>query len=870
MRAVALFGIATILIAAEGVPPRLRLPDDAKPLRYTVNLTLIPEQDQFSGTIDIDLDLRTASKRIWLNSTLLKIEEARAGNEIGTPVQVNADFLALDFARPVPVGKNTLHIRYSGAIERRASAGIFKVRDGQDWYIYTQFEPQDARRAFPCFDEPAAKVPWQITLHVNKGDVALANSPVASESDEPGGRKAVRFALSQPLPAHLIALAVGKFDLVDAGKAGRKQVPVRIVTPKGKSAQAEYAASVTPIILGRLEDYFGIAYPYEKLDQVAIPLTFGFTAMENPGLVTYANTSILAEPSKDSVRRQRSFAGVCAHELAHQWFGDMVTPVWWDDIWLNEAFATWMSSRLMEHWKPDWNPAISRVMATERAMTSDTFLSARQIRQPIESENDVANAFDGITYQKGAAVIRMFESWIGEDAFQKGVQSYLRQHAGRTATSADFLDSISTSSKRSVTKAFSTFLNQSGLPVISVTLHCGSAAPSLHLEQKRLLSAGVKASERQQWEVPVCVSYPGGSECTLLNTPAADWKLTKTKSCPAWVNGNANQSGYYRVEYSPDLRSTLLSEASPLNAAELVGNLEDVAAFLDSGRMNAAEALKIATMHAGNNQREVVDATVRIVTSIRAHMVPPDLRANYARLIQKLYGQRARQLGWTPAAGEEPDAKLLRVLLLALVATYGQDRELIAEARKLADNWLAGKGAVDPDILPSVLDTAAANGDAAYFERLRQKLAGTEDRRTRSQLISAMASFRDADLIRREFELMLAGVFDIREGRDLLTLPQGNPETRKVPYTFIKAHFDEFVSKMPTGTSFDFGILLPGAARSFCTAEDRREVAAFFGPRIEKFRGGPRALAKALEGIDQCVARTSLQQASVAEFLRQY
>jgi len=286
---------------------------------------------------------------IWLNARSLTIDHANliaSGKTTVAKIQKGGeDFAGFVFSSAAPAGKSKLKIAYRGELSKKGTGGLFKLEEGGNWYIYSQFEAVDARRAFPCFDKPSFKVPWQLTLHIKKDHAAVSNTPVLSESAETSDRKKVVFAETKPLPSYLVAMAAGPLEFVDAGKAGKKQTPLRIITPKGEGSQAKYAAQVTGQILQQLEDYFGIPYPYEKLDGIAIPVTFGFGAMENPGLITYGQNLILSDPAQDSIRRQRGYAGVAAHEMAHMWFGDLVTTAWWDDIWLNEAFASWMAGK---------------------------------------------------------------------------------------------------------------------------------------------------------------------------------------------------------------------------------------------------------------------------------------------------------------------------------------------------------------------------------------------------------------------------------------------------------------------------------------------------------------------------------------------
>jgi alanyl aminopeptidase len=337
---------------------------------------------------------------------------------------------------PLASGRTVIRIEYRGELCARDNVGAFRVREGNDWYVYTQFESIFARRAFPCFDEPGIKVPWQLTLDVPAGNTALSNTSALSETPleeggKPTGMKRVRFGETRPLPSYLIAFAVGPFDIVDAGKAGRNATPVRIVTPRGQGALARYAVQVTPRLLEMTEEYTGIAHPYEKLDSIAVPRPGG--AMENPGLITYASSLILAQPRDETPRFKQAYAHVAAHEIAHLWFGDLVTHAWWDDVWLNESFATWLSVKTIERFAPGWDIRAQDAHGRDYAMKNDALASARRIRQPIESTNDIFNAFDPITYAKGGAVLGMFENWIGEARFAQALRQYLSKHADAPA-----------------------------------------------------------------------------------------------------------------------------------------------------------------------------------------------------------------------------------------------------------------------------------------------------------------------------------------------------------------------------------------------------------------------------------------------------
>ncbi len=871
-----LYCFSAHLFAAD-TPPKLRLAEveQMAPTNYRATLTVDPAEDQFTGSISITLDVRQPSNVIWLNGTKLSIESASL-KSLGQQMQATVlpggnDFIGLKFNSPVPAGPSILDITYSGSVRRGSSAGLFSMEDAGNHYLFTQFESTDARDVFPCFDEPSYKVPWQLTLHVPAKDKAVSNTPIVSEkTDEP---HTYVFKQTKPLPSYLIAFAVGPFEFVDAGTAGRNHIPVRIVTPKGKAAEAKYAAEVTATILTRLEDYFGVPYPYEKSDQMAIPVTFGFGAMENAGMVTYAQTLLLARPDTDTITRQRGYASVAAHELAHQWFGDLVTTAWWNDIWLNEAFATWTSAKLLADWHPEWNTRINNVGAKLGAENQDSLISARKIRQPIESKDDISNAFDGITYQKGAAVIGMFESWMGPAEFRKGIQGYLKQYAFKNATAGDFLDAISSGSGKNVTAAFSTFLNQAGVPLVSVALDCKQGAPTLHLTQKRALPLGSKGSADQVWQIPVCVRYgsAGGaaqSECSLMMQPSADWKL-KAQSCPAWVEANDNAVGYYRVNYQPELLSALAggnvdTRMSSVERVDFMGNAE---ALSTEGEMPEGDALTFVAVFHADPERQVTASALRLALSVRPHLVSSELMPNYQRFLLKNFQARARELGWTAKPGESDEVRLLRPELVRAVATAGGDQELAGQAKELTAKWIENHSAIAPDMTGAVLETAAYYGDRKLFEQFAEAYKNAHDRQERQRIMSAMTSFRDPAAIQAGYDLVLSGKIPMIQSSMLLFAGQGEEATRHLAFDFTKTHFDELAAKRPQGGGFDFGSRFPAVGQSYCDVESRTALDQFFAPKVTQFTGGPRALAQTIERIDLCIAERKTQEPSVAAFL---
>ena len=870
-----LFAVS-LLRAASLEPPPFRLPDTARPIRYAIDLTIVPGEDTFRGVADIELNFDHASSVLWLNATDLAIDEANftAPRRIETRTIPGGDnFVGFAFDSSVS-GKATLHVEYIGRISKSTSAGLFQMRDGSrpPLYVYSQFEPTDARRAFPCFDEPQFKTPWQLTLHVKQDLVAASNTPMLSEAKEAGGMKRVMFAVTRPLPSYLVALVVGPFDVVDAGKAGRKNTPLRILVPQGRGGEAEYASHTIPELLKLLEKYFDLPYPYEKLDSAIMPVS-NF-AMENAGLITYGAAEMLSKPEAATAQFKRDCAVFSAHEMSHQWFGDLVTTAWWDDIWLNEAFATWMENKIPGEWKPDWKMDVTEVRDRLDAMELDDLVSSRRIRQPIESNDDIANAFDGITYQKGASVIEMFEGWIGGKQFQKGVRIYMREHADGNATTRDFLAAISQAAGFDVAPAFSTFLDQAGVPMVAVDLHCDRGKPRVTLTQSRSLPIGSQGSTKQTWSIPVCVAYAVGAaerhECSMLKDPSSEMTLSKASGCPAWVLANDGERGYYRVLYGGGLLDKLLSDRGmDLSVAERVGVLGDISALLDAGALTPAKALTSVEPFSEDPDYRVVSETVSATGILRSPMVPDDLRPNAARFLRKMYGARAHQLGWNSSSGQPDEAASLRTRLVALVAEDGDDPALMAEAQKLALAWLDDRKAIEPQMAYSVMYAAASHGHQELFDRIHAAALKAQDRRQRQILLGAMGAFRDPAIVKQRLALLLTDEFDLREAFSPLLFPAPRDAPR-LPFEFVMRNLDALLKKLPREVGGDFAADLPKVGDNFCTTRDRDDLEGFFKPLVDQFAGGPRNLAQTLEAIDLCIAQKRVLGPGLAEFLKNY
>jgi alanyl aminopeptidase len=869
------FALALTTRAAVPEAPKLQLGNNVVPQRYRVDLTLTPGADTFRGTVEIDIAIADATAIVWLNANHLTISSSvlrNGGKDIVPAVSPEQHgFIALQFEHAVS-GAGTLRFEYQGQVDKTSSEGVFAIEEDGEWYAYSQFETSDARRAFPCFDQPSFKTPWQITLHVPEAASAFANTSEESESKESGGMKVVRFRESKPLPSYLVAFAAGRFEIVDEGKVGK--TPLRVIVPRGHTADAKFAAAAIPQLLAIEEKYFGRPYPYEKLDSVVMPIS-NF-AMENAGLITYGQSLLLAKPGTDTLARQRECALVTAHEMAHQWFGDLVTMQWWNDIWLNEAFATWMERKTVGEWKPDWSADVIAVSERLRSMGLDSLVSARSIAQPIESESDIANAFDDITYEKGAAVLRMFEHYAGTKEFQRGVRAYLKQYEWRTAMTPDFLTAVSKGSRVNMSAAFGTFLNQPGVPMVTADLDCSAAKPVLHLSQKRSLPIGSPASPEQTWQVPVFIRYQDGDEARnqriLLASRNADAALTGAHGCPTWLLGNDEGAGYYRVRYGGNLLDHVLANGgSALSVAERVSELGNVNALVDSGDLPPARALALVPEFSGDANGSVVETAMDTASMLKGPAIPEDLRPNASRYIRSVFGKRAESLGWQSKAGESDDIKLMRSKLTPFVADEGHDRTLIDGAGALARQWLKDRSGVEPEMVEPVLQTAAQFGDRDLWDLIHQQALAEKDPALREKLIDALGSFRNRELAEASLDLVLKKDFDIRQTfHALLFDPLDNVETDDLPFEFVREHLDALLALLPREVDEDFAAYLPLTGKEFCDATHRDELDSFFRDRVKNYSGGTRNLRNTLESIDDCIARKKDLGPSFAEFLKGY
>jgi aminopeptidase N len=845
---------------ADAAPPGLTLPAGAVPRRGALELTVDPSAERFEGIARYDVAIAEPSRVIWLHAEGLTIGPASVGGQPARAILAAGGFLGLEVDTPVPAGEAAVEIAFSGALDRLRSRGLYAVAEGGRWYAYTFFQPQDARRAFPCFDEPRFKIPWRVVIRAREDDVALANAPLASERSE-GGWRRFEFAESRPIPSEVVAFVVGPFDLVDGGRGGAARVPIRFAVPKGRAPETRYAVEVTPRILATVEAVVGRPYPYEKCDIAVVPRFWG--TMEHPGLVALGQPLTLIPPAEETRERKEAYVNIAIHELAHFWYGDMVTPVWWDDLWLNESFASWEDANVTERFEPSWRAqAESRWNRRASALGEDTVPSAKRLREPVASRDDIDGAFDGaITYNKGASLITAYEAFVGPDRWRAALQAHLDAHAHRTTTTADFLAALSAAAGPEVAASLRGFLDQKGVPLVRASVACGRGGATVTLKQERFLANGQR-DRATTWSTPICLRAGAGTQqatvCGLVPGPTGRLSLP---FCPAWLWPNAGGTGYYLSALAPGEAGRLWPS---LTGPERLTLATDVRLLARRGDLPLEDALGLVAPLARDPDRLQVEASLRLLQLIEPNdLSDPDF-LRYQALLRRTYGERARRLGWMPRADDDAEGRALRSWLLFLVAGRGEDPALVEEARSLAGRWLADHGTVPSEIAWGALNAAAIRGDRALFDLVAAEAARTADRADKQRYFAALGLFEEPALARAALELAVDGRSDLRDTMVILNVALSRRATRAQAWAIVQERWADLAPRLRA----DEGTwLVQQAARSACDPRRRAEAAAFLGPRAEAFEGAPRALASALERADACIASRKLHEASISRFL---
>jgi alanyl aminopeptidase len=864
---------------SSGEVPTGPLPRSVVPSEVALELRIDPAQPRFSGQVRIEVDVAKPTSTIWMHGRGLNITRAQYLPRDGQAIDLRTSqadvsgVLEVTAAREIPAGKGVIAMDYDAPFGELQ--GAYKVKpDGRD-YVITQMEPLGARTAFPSFDEPSFKQPWDITLIVPQADVAVANSSETSIEKLADGWKKVRFARTEALPSYLVAFAVGPWDVPqgpDIAPNGSRTTPIKLrgIAASGQGGRMQYSLAHTPEIVRALEDYFDIPYPFDKLDNVAAP-DFWAGAMENAGLIVYRDSLMFPDETSAVSRRQR-FWGVSAHELAHQWFGDLVTMRWWDDLWLNEGFATWMGNKIHGQLQPDAHTDRGLLEGALGAMAADSLASTRRIHEPIKDFTDIQSAFDGITYQKGGATLAMFERYIGADNFRTGIRNYLKAHARGNATSADLIAAVAAESNdpEGVSKAFFSFIDQPGVPFVNVALECTAGkTPALVLEQQRYLPLGSTASAEQTWGIPMTVRYADGAtvreQKALVTGRHARLELTQAQQCPTWVMPNAYGAGYYRFGLTPALQQSLSAAFAQLDEREQRVHADSVTAAYGAGQLTPSQLLAALPQFASATVRQTVTAGMYSTEWMAEHLLDDEAaRARFHGEVAGIYRARLQQLGLSPKPGEADDDRLLRTSLVSFFAETLEDKTVrdALDKQGRAVLGLDGDGklhldAVPQDLRGTALVVAVQEGGAHAFEVAEAQLRASEDAVLRGQLLAALGAVRDPALAERARAL----VFEpgLLRRNEIATVPgqqSEDPALRPAVRQWVDAHFVELEKRLaPAGAN-----LVGLSAAGMCSTQDAAALQQAFAKRMQDIEGGPLELKQTVESIQLCAAQKAARE----------
>ena len=856
--------------------PHAQLPGNVVPRGYRVDMKMDPDAVGFSGVVEIDVEILKPTDKIWLHGKTMTVSSATAmigGEQIPLvftelpTADAPSGVAHLTSETVLPAGKATLKMAYETPFNQALNSA-YQVKRGGEGYIVTQFEPLGAREAFPSFDEPKYKVPFTLSITAPKSDAVYSNTPEISAVEIEEGWIKHQFAKTRPLPTYLVAFGAGPYDLVVAddippNSIRKTPLELRGFTAKGSGERIKYGLEGTEPILTALEEYFGTPYPYEKLDLIAAP-EYAFGAMENPGAIVYREYLMLLDEDSP-LRQKRGYNRVHSHELAHQWFGNLVTPVWWEDIWLNEAFATWMGNKAIDLAYPEGNYDRVTLNASLGAMNIDTLSTTRKVREPLARSENVMDQFDGITYRKGGGVLDMFESYVGEAAFQKGVRLHMDRYADGVATGDDFFQSIADGSGNAdVVGAMKSFVDQPGLPLVKVditlgddTVPAGRAATTwVKLSQSRYAPLGSKTEQGQAWQIPVCVVFLGNSnerskQCTLLKAEGSGAQIPIGKVGTNYVvMPNANGSGYYRFTLDSEGWAALVANLDKLNTREALSAQDSLVAAFRAGEVESAVFLKGLEAFAKHPEYDVASGAGALLGFMDSEL---DAEDDVARLVRDMFQKR-----YNDNVGKDTvEGKLLVPTLASRLIYLGQDETLKLRLAQQGAAYLGvtreqDKSAVAPNMVGLALSQAMKSlGESTYAPLLKMATEGSSfEKGVALSALSATTDKTIADKLRGlalDEDSPLSG----RQANSLLGGLLRSDEHGDETWTWFKENFAAFVKRKVPDVRLGG---MPGFGGRFCSAEGRDEVQSFFKSQADIIPGYERSLLQTVERIELCAA----------------
>ncbi|HTK28697.1 MAG TPA: M1 family metallopeptidase [Vicinamibacterales bacterium] len=853
---------AALLLASPAAAQRL--PRTAVPDHYDLRFAVNVAQARFDGIETIRVQVPAPTTRIVVNAAELTFKDVTIGagssaQKAAVTTDAASETATLTVPKPIAAGPSEIHVTYSGILNDKLR-GFYLSKTTARNYAVTQFEATDARRAFPSFDEPSYKATFTIALEIDRGDTAISNGRVVSDVPGPGaGRHTVTFSESPKMSTYLVAMAVGDFECLSGESDG---TPIRICTTPGKKALGGIALASAERILSFYDRYYATKYPFGKLDVLAIP-DFAAGAMENTAAIFYREVDLLAETASASVGTRQNIASVLAHEMAHQWFGDLVTMAWWDDIWLNEGFATWMANKPLADWHPDWQVPVDEALENKQAIDLDSLKATRAVHAAADSPGEINEAFDAIAYQKGAAVLRMIEGYVGPQLFQKGVNAYLQAHAYGNATAQDFWNAIAAASGRPADEVMPTFVNQPGVPILDVRPRCAGGTTRADVTQRRFVE-GASVPATEVWKIPVCAKSAGSSgEPKCLVVDKREQSLEVAAGCPAWIFMNAGARGYYRTAYPPAMLKAIAPDLeTALSAPERISLVGDEWALVRDGRHGVGDYLTLVSGFKGEQSAGALEVVTGRLGFLDEYVATDAVRPTFQAFVRDLLQPTMKAIGFEAKPSDTDAQRELRAVVVRALGGTGNDPDVAARARKALDASLAGGPALDPTLASAIVHVAATHGDAALFDALAAaaKRARSPDEHYRYEY--ALTDFPDPSLVDRALNMALSPDMRSQDAAIFLAQLLGNPDTHRRAWAFVKAHWAELEPKV---TIFGGDTNLVSALGSFCDAGSRNDISAFFA--AHRLPSAARALRQTVERINGCIAVKQAQAEPLAAWL---
>jgi len=780
-----------------------KLPKEVVPTEYAIRIVPNIDNFTFAGSETVKLNVRSPVRQLVFNALELKIKAAsvdgkelplsaiRAGNE--------NELLMFSLPSELAAGDHTLALRFTGKINQQGQ-GLFYMRyqeqgsGARKVMLGTQFEATDARRFFPCWDEPAFRAHFQLTVVVPENWLAVSNTPVESKQKIAGGKE-VRFAPTPPMSSYLNVFVAGELDFIES-QVGPTQI--RVIATKGKAELGRYALEASAEILKYYNDYFGVPYPLPKLDQIAIPGGFG-GAMENWGGITYYEAGLLFDPKNSSARTKQDIYEVIAHEMAHMWFGDLVTMAWWDNLWLNEGFASWMGSKCTAHFNPQWevwlardlprDPARRSGIAKEAAMEGDARSTTHPIQQHVATEAEANSAFDDITYKKGQSFLRMLESFLGEDVFRDGIRRYIAAHGYSNTTTADLWDALSEASKKPIGKIAAGWTQQPGFPIVNVKREVDR---KVQLTQERF-TVNFKNAPPLLWQIPLTYSLVGEAPATLLMTD----RTAALENIPAdrALKLNVNGAGNYRVEYDEPLWELLVKAVPKLGIEDRVNLLSDTWALAQAGRAPVSLYFRLVEELPASTDLAEREQTINVLDFMNGLLVGSPEREKFQGYARSLLRPTFETLGWEPKAGEAPTAGSLRA---SLISTLGDlnDPEIIAGCRERFEKYLAHSASLPPDLRAPVLAVAGRYADEKTWNKLHELGLKTTSIEEKQNYYNALTCATDPNLLKKALAIALTDELPTSRAIFLVSRvarDSGHPE---IAWDFAKTNMKALLAKV--------------------------------------------------------------------------